>query len=42
MNYADPVTLYIITEETDKERVKPLFRLLLAMILPQARVRNDV
>ena len=32
MNYADPVTLYIITEETDKERVKPLFRLLLAMI----------
>lgn len=32
MNYTDPVTLYIITEETDKERVRPLFRLLLAMI----------
>ncbi len=32
MNYDTPVTLYIITEETDKERVKPLFRLLLAMI----------
>jgi len=32
MNYTDPVTLYIITEETDKERVKPLFRLLLGMI----------
>lgn len=32
MNYERPVTLYIITEETDKERVKPLFRLLLGMI----------
>lgn len=42
MNYERPVTLYIITEETDKERVKPLFRLLLGMICRKLASGDDI
>jgi type IV secretion system protein VirD4 len=33
MNHDDPVALYIITQPTDKSRLRPLIRLLLTMIL---------
>ena len=33
MHYADPVSLYIITEPNDKARLRPLVRIVVNMIV---------
>jgi type IV secretion system protein VirD4 len=34
MHYADPVSLYIITQPNDKDRLRPLVRIVVNMTTP--------